>query len=83
MLRTLKKRIKSIFSKELQILRRWDYVCYYLLYRMQYRIIPNQILMLSESREKLSGNLKFIDDEIDKTRFSVIYSLRKIINLKN
>lgn len=79
MLRTLKKRIKSIFSKELQILRRWDYVCYYLLYRMQYRIIPNQILMLSESREKLSGNLKFIDDEIDKTRFSVIYSLRKSI----
>lgn len=79
MLRTLKKRIKSIFSKELQILRRWDYVCYYLMYKMQYRIIPNQILMLSESREKLSGNLKFIDDKIDKTRFSVIYSLRKSI----
>lgn len=75
----LKRIIKKQFSKELQILRRWDYVLYYLFYAVKKDIIPNQILMLSESREELSGNLKFIDDAIDKTRFTVIYSLRSSI----
>lgn len=75
----LKRIIKKQFSKELQILRRWDYILYYLLSAVKNDIIPNQILMLSESREELSGNLKFIDDAIDKTRFTVIYSLRSSI----
>ena len=82
MIKRTKKFIKRHFSKELQILRRWDYVLYYLINRVRYRIIPTQILMLSESREELSGNLKYIDDAIDKTRFSVIYSLRKSITQK-
>ena len=79
MISMLKRVIKKQFSKELQILRRWDYVLYYLFYAVKNDIIPNQILMLSESREELSGNLKFIDDAIDKTRFTVIYSLKSSI----
>lgn len=82
MIRKVKKFIKKFFSRELQILRRWDYVLYYLLYRIKYNIIPNQIFVLSESREELSGNLKYIDDVIDKKKYSVVYSLKKSITQK-
>lgn len=82
MLRSVKKIIKRNFTKELQILRGRDYIFYYLFYRIRHKLISNQILMLSESREELSGNLKFIDEAIDKTKFTVIYSLRKSIEQK-
>lgn len=78
----IKRIIKKYFSKELQILRRWDYIIYYLSYRVLYRIDSNQILMLSESRKELSGNLKYIDAAIDKEKFSVVYSLRESITQK-
>lgn len=79
MIHTLKKYVKRKFSRELQILRRLDYIIYYLFYCMVCKTVSTQILMLSESREELSGNLKYIDDAIDKEKYSVIYSLRKSI----
>lgn len=81
-MRTMKKFIKKHFSRELQILRRCDYILYYLLYRVRYKINPKQIFILSESREDLSGNLKYIDDAIDKNQYSVVYFLRKSITQK-
>lgn len=73
------KLLKKIFASELQRLRRMDYIIYYLYYCLSNKINRFQILMLSESREELSGNLKYIDDKIDKKKYQVIYSLKSSI----
>lgn len=74
--------IKKCFSAELQRIRRIDYIFYYLFYSLTRKVKPGQILMLSESRAELSGNLKFIDDKIDKTKFQVLYSMKSSIITK-
>lgn len=79
MLRKIRYYINWFFAKELQHLRRIDYIIYYLCYRALNPVKSNQILILSESRESLSGNLKYIDDEIDKEKFDVVYSLKENI----
>lgn len=78
----MSKKIKDIFASELQRLRRIDYIIYYLFYRYTKKVNLHQILILSESREELSGNLKFIDDKIDKTKYQVLYSFKKSILVK-
>lgn len=75
----MRKIIKKYFARELQIWRRIDYVIIYILCRTIYKVDFSQILILSESRDKLSGNLQFIDDKIDKNSFKVYYSLRSSI----
>ena len=79
MLRKIRYYINWCFAKELQHLRRIDYIVYYLCYRVLNSVKSNQILILSESRESLSGNLKYIDDKIDKEKFDVVYSLKENI----
>jgi len=76
MLRKIKRLINRVFAKELQRIRRADYILYYMIYRILNSVNDNQILLCSESRSTLSGNLKYIDDKIDKNKFCVIYSLK-------
>lgn len=78
----IKSVISRVFVRELQRMRDIDYICFYLFYRVTKKVNDSQILLLSESREELSGNLKFIDEKIDKSRYTVIYSLKKNIMLK-
>lgn len=73
------KFIKRVFVRELQRLRASDYIFYYIVDCLRYPMNEKQILMLSESRETLSGNLKFIDEHIDKSEFKVVYSLKESI----
>lgn len=79
MLRKIKRAINHCFAKELQSLRRIDYILYYLFYKARNPVNDRQILICSESRDNLSGNLKFIDEKIDKTKFDVIYSMKSSI----
>lgn len=79
----MKKKIRYLFAAELQRIAKWDYIMLYLFYRFISRVDEFQILMLSESREELSGNLKFIDDKIDKDKFRVIYFFKRSILLKS
>lgn len=76
MFRAIKRFIRRYFVKELQILRNIDYILYYLYYRILMPVDSKQILMLSESRQQLSGNLQYIDDKINKNEFNVIYSMK-------
>ena len=73
------KKIKRKFTPQLQRVRRLDYILYYLFYRFTNKVNPKQILILSESRQELSGNLKYIDEKIDKQKYKVIYSFKKSI----
>ena len=70
MFRAIKRFIRRYFVKELQILRNIDYILYYLYYRILMPVDSKQILMLSESRQQLSGNLQYIDDKINKNEFN-------------
>ena len=79
MVSKLKKWIIFKFSKELQIVRDFDYVLLFLFYKLIKRLNDNQILICSESRSALSGNLLYIDRKIDKNTYDVIYSLKKDI----
>ena len=76
MISKIKRRIKKYFARELQILKKIDYVIIYVVCKIIYRVKYRQILMLSESRNELSGNLKFIDEKIDKSKYEICYSLR-------
>jgi len=78
----VKRKVKRVFTKELQILKNIDYVMLYSLYKMTTRQKKNQIMILSESREHLSGNLAFIDAEIDKEKYNVIYNFKASIEMK-
>lgn len=68
--------VRETFAAQLQRLRRLDCILFYLFYRLTKRVDPRQILILSESRETLSGNLAFIDQAIDKSAYKVVYSLK-------
>lgn len=68
--------LRETFAAELQRLRRLDCILFYLYYRFTKKVDPRQILILSESRESLSGNLEFIDRAIDKSAYKVVYSLK-------
>lgn len=82
MIKKTKQKINRIFTKELQRMRKLDYILIYLFYRIRESVKEDQIFILSESRMDLSGNLKYIDEKIDKDKFNVIYSFKKNILTK-
>lgn len=82
-MKRIKKYINYYFAKELQILRKLDYILLYKYFCLMYKFDENQILILSESREELSGNLRFIDEKIDKEQYKVEYFFRKSILVRN
>lgn len=68
---------KSWFCPYLQRLRRLDYIIYYKYYCYKKSVEKNTVLMLSDSRETLGGNFKFIDKELKKQTYKVDYFLKK------
>ena len=72
--------LKGFIKMFIQIGRRLDYILLYLIYHTYTKIDSKQILMLSDSRESLSGNLWFIDARIPKNEYTVLYFFKK--NLK-
>ena len=82
-MRKIKTYLNYYFAKELQKLRKIDYIILYRFFCLTKKMDRRQVLMLSESRDKLSGNLKFIDQKIDKNKYIVTYFLKKSIMSKN
>ncbi len=81
-MKAAKHYVKTVFVISLQILRRMDYILLYLLYSCFCRMDEKQIVMLSDSRESLSGNLAFIDAEIPKDEYTVLYFFKKNLEEK-
>lgn len=75
----MKRKIKDILVPWYQRLKHMDYIVYYLYYAWVKKLDNKQILLLSDSRESLTGNLYFIDQKIDKNEFNVSYFLHKSI----
>lgn len=69
--------LRDIISMILQYVRRIDYIVLYLIYSKVKKINEKQILFLSDSREKLSGNFWFIDQKIPKEEYDVLYFFKK------
>ena len=74
--------LKGFIKMFIQIGRRLDYILLYLIYHTYTKIDSKQILMLSDSRESLSGNLWFIDARIPKNEYTVLYFFKKNYNLE-
>ncbi len=53
------------------------YVILYGIGKMLFRQRKNQVVMLSDSRESLSGNLAFIDEELKRKNYEVKYFFKK------
>lgn len=66
----------------LQRLRRLDYILYYKYYCYKKAPEDNTVLMASDSREALGSNLEFIDVELKKRNYKVIYFLKKNLEEK-
>ena len=79
MIDIIKGKINKYFASELQRLKKLDYILLYFFYRLKESVKENQVFILSESRTSLSGNLKYIDEKINKDKFNVIYSFKKSI----
>ena len=79
----IRRKINYYFAKELQIVRRLDYILLYKFFCLMTKANSRQILILSESREQLSGNLKYIDEKIDKNKYKVEYFFKNSIMLKS
>lgn len=56
--------MKSLIKMILQIIRRLDYICLYLFYRITNKVNTHQILFLSDSRSDLSGNFYYIYQQV-------------------
>ena len=56
--------MKSLIKMILQIMRRLDYICLYLFYRITNKVNTHQILFLSDSRSDLSGNFYSIYQQV-------------------
>ena len=56
--------MKSFVKMIFQIVRRIDYIAWYLICRMRYQVNDKKVLFLSESRSDMSGNFAFIYEAI-------------------
>ncbi len=80
--RLIKRLKKSKLFGQYQRLRKYQYV---LLYNMYSRILKqekNQVVMLSDSRKELSGNLEYIDAELKANGYHVCYFFKNSLKEK-
>lgn len=78
----MKKILKEILMPWVQRLKKIDYIILYDFYKMTTKQDSKKILMLSDSRSSLSGNLKFIYDELKNYPYEVNMILKKTIDTK-
>ncbi len=71
---------KSWFCPYIQKLRRLDYIIYYKYFCRYKKIKEKTVLMASDSRETLGGNLEFLDTELKSRGYKVTYFLKKSLN---
>lgn len=77
----VKREIKnSRLCPYFQRLNKAEYIFYYDLAKITTKVNPKQIAMISDSRDHLSGNFEFIDNELKKHDYDVKYFFKK--NLK-
>ena len=74
-------KIKSIIKILLQKIKSLDYIVLYNHYKHKTKMNNNKVLFLSVSREELSGNFEFINNELKKYDYEIDYDLKK--NLHN
>lgn len=78
LLGTVKRHIKNgRLCPFFQYMRQWQFIILYLWYRTHVKIKENHVLMLSDSRAELSGNLAFIDEELRKQSYHIQYYFRR------
>lgn len=79
----MKEKIKKIIPVSiLQKIRRIDYIVLYKYYSLKEKQNKNKILFLSDSRDNLTGNFKFIYEELKKYNFELNLFLKKSIEEK-
>ena len=78
------KSIKGNIKVSLQRIKRIVYIVFYVYFKYTNKVKDNKILFLSDSREELSGNFKFVYDEImkDKDKYEVTTLLKKNLSTK-
>lgn len=82
-LSSIKKSIKeSWLCPYIQKISKLDYIVYYNFYRMKNKMKKGSVLMLSDSRASLSGNLEFIDSELKKLGFPIEYFFKSSLKEK-
>ncbi len=83
-MKDLLKSIKGNLKVTLQRIRRMGYIIFYIYFKNTTKAKANKILFLSDSREELSGNFKFVYDEImkDKDKYEVTTLLKKNLSTK-
>ena len=64
----------------MQKLRRLDYIIYYKYFCKHNKVEKNTVLMASDSRETLGGNLEFLDTELKTRGYKITYFLKKNLN---
>lgn len=70
----------SWFCPYIQKLRRLDYIIYYKYFCRHNKVDKKTVLMASDSRETLGGNLEFLDAELKSRGYKVTYFLKKSLN---
>lgn len=78
------KLVKNNIKIFLQKVRRIDYIVFYKYFKTVTKVQKNRILFLSDSRENLSGNFKFVYEEIikDKNKYEINFLLKKNLSVK-
>ncbi len=78
LLGAIKRKIKNgRLCPVFQYMRQWQYILFYMWYRMTSKLKDNNVLMLSDSRAELSGNLAFIDEELRKNNYVIQYFFKR------
>ncbi len=76
--------IKRILKPILQKLRGLFYVIVYDYFRLTNKVKDNRILFLSDSRDEMTGNFKFVYEELkkDKNKYDIRMILKKNLSVK-
>ena len=78
----MKEKIMATITPIIQRIRRIDYIIFYNYYKVREKVDANKILMLSDSRDSLSGNLQYIYDELINYDYTIKVLLNKFIKDK-
>lgn len=82
-IKQLKKDIKtSKWCGLFQRLDKWQYIVLYNLCSSLLKVDPNKVCMVSDSRQELSGNFEFLDQEFKKQGRNVEYFFKRTLGEK-
>ncbi len=76
------KRYRKTVTRLLQKLRKVDYIILFNWYKMVVKLESQKILFLSDSRETLSGNFEYINNELKNYNYEINFFLKKSLDEK-